>query len=187
MCPSHRKLHLSLQCLSHAFPREERQNFWLQDIWEAENDFLDARCFEFGQASTDGIRSADERAQERGAVPPRGGEFCLRLLIGFSDSTRTDGSTTDTIVITSDGYAVLFENGQFALNSRQIANDIAGISVLSDQLERDLLAPTGDEQGNVRLLDTLGLVDRTSDVVIGALESRFLLRPHGENNLHGLA
>src|SRR5579863_4568174 len=65
--------------------------------------------------------------------------------------------------------------------------NIAGIAVLRHQLERHLFAAAADEQGDVRLLDTLRLVDGSIDMIIFALEDRFVLRPHCQDDLYSFA
>jgi len=86
-----------------------------------------------------------------------------------------------------DGFTVGFEYGELVLDRLLIAKHVTGIGVLRHQFEGHLLAATADQDGDMRLLNALGLVDRTTHLVVAALEDGFFLRPHGQDHLHGLA
>src|SRR5579884_1230429 len=65
--------------------------------------------------------------------------------------------------------------------------DIAGIAILSDQLECDLFAAATDEEWNVGLLHALWLVDRAVNLEILSLENGAVVVPHLEDDLYGIA
>ncbi len=93
----------------------------------------------------------------------------------------------DAFVIASDGFAVLLEDGKFVLNSRYIAPDMAGIAILRDQFERDLLSAPGDQQRNMGCLHAFGLIDRATYPVIFAFKDGLFLAPHAEHDLDNFA
>src|SRR5207249_627259 len=64
--------------------------------------------------------------------------------------------------------------------------DIAGIAVLGDDLEGYLFAATTDEQGNVRFLRSLWLVNSASYRIILALKYGLVLCPHCQDDLYCL-
>ena len=57
---------------------------------------------------------------------------------------------------------MVLEHSQFALDGRNIACHSGGVAVLSDQLERHSFAAAADQHRDMRLLDSLGLVDRAA-------------------------
>jgi len=57
---------------------------------------------------------------------------------------------------------------------------------LRHQLERHLLATTANQQGDMRLLDPFGLVDRATYLVVLAFKDRFFLCPHSQDYLNGI-
>src|SRR5947209_10259771 len=67
------------------------------------------------------------------------------------------------------------------------ATNIACISILGYQFERDLLTSTTDQQGNMWLLHALGLIDCSIYVIVLALEYGLVLRPHCQDDLNGFA
>src|SRR5260370_29376514 len=93
----------------------------------------------------------------------------------------------NTLVITSNGLAMLFEHGKLLLHGGRIITHVAGIGILRHQLERHLLTITPDQQRNMWLLDALGLVNGTTHLVIGALEVCLLLSPQRPDDLNRLA
>src|SRR5581483_6362060 len=92
----------------------------------------------------------------------------------------------DAIVIAPDRLTVAFDHVELVLDGLKVAANIAGIPILSDQLERDFLAAAANQQRNMRLLHPFGLIDRASYLVILALEGRLFLRPHRPNDLQRL-
>src|SRR5258708_34675891 len=120
---------------------------------------------------TDGIGATDHGVN---AVPKMAQKILRhlgqRLLVGFPDRTKAGYRAVNALVITPDGFAMLLENGELVLNSRQIASDITGISVFCDQFERHFLAAAAYEQGDMRLLHAFGLVDGTAHLVVFAFK-----------------
>src|SRR5713226_7180335 len=90
-------------------------------------------------------------------------------------------------VITSHGLAMLSEHGKLLFHSGRIIAHVAGIAVLCHQRERHFLAVTPDQQRDMWFLDTLGLINGTTHLIIVALEVRLLLGPHRQNDLNRLA
>ena len=84
----------------------------------------------------------------------------------------------DLVVVSSNSVAVAFEHLQFVPQGLYVATHVAGVSPLRHELERDLLSATPNPEARVRLLHTLGLVDRLVYRVVFALELRVVLRPH---------
>ena len=79
-----------------------------------------------------------------------------------------------------------FEYGELVFDRFQVAKYITGISELRNQFEGHLFATTTDQDGDMRLLDSLGLVDRAVYLVVFSLENCFFLSPHGQDHLHSL-
>ncbi len=73
------------------------------------------------------------------------------------------------------------------LDGRKIAQHITGIRILGHQFERDLLAVSGDQQGNMRLLYSFRLIDRAPNLVIVPFKGGLFLFPHRQNDLDGFA
>src|SRR5712692_2196310 len=93
----------------------------------------------------------------------------------------------NTLVITSNSLAMLFEHRKLLLHAGRIITHVAGIGVLRHQLERHLLTVTPDQQRDMWLLDALGLINGTTHLVILALKGGLFLCPHGANHLDRLA
>src|SRR5579885_2620076 len=92
----------------------------------------------------------------------------------------------DAIVIAPDRLAMAFDHIELVLDGLKVAANIAGIAVLRDQLERDFLTTAANQQRNMRLLHSFGLIYCASYLIILALEGRFFLRPHRPNDLQRL-
>ena len=93
----------------------------------------------------------------------------------------------NALVVSSNSLAMLFEYRELALECRKIAQHITGIGILGHQFERDLLAVSGDQQGNMGLLHPFGLVDRAANLVIVSLKGGLLLVSQSQNDLDGFA
>src|ERR1700740_1160395 len=93
----------------------------------------------------------------------------------------------NALIIASTPGTMLFYHGKFVLDGFHIAAHITGIAILRDQLEGDLLTPAANQQRDVWLLYSFGLIDRAAHLVIGALKDRFLLGPHRQDHLESLA
>src|SRR5450432_1811816 len=93
----------------------------------------------------------------------------------------------NTLVIAPNIFTMLSDHVKFVLNSVDLARHVAAIAILRNKLERDFLTTTANEQGNMRLLHTLWLVDCTLHLIIFALKDGFLLRPHRQDHLNRLA
>lgn len=63
---------------------------------------------------------------------------------------------------------------------------MAGISVLRHQFECNFFPLASNQQRDMRLLHSFGLIDRAMNLVILSFESGLVLCPHGENNLDRL-
>src|SRR5207302_3222268 len=93
----------------------------------------------------------------------------------------------NALLITSHTLAMLFEHSKFLLHGGRIIAHVTGISVLRDQLERHFLAIAPDQQWDMWLVDTLGLIDSTTYLIILAFKGGLFLRPHGANDLDRFA
>lgn len=124
--------------------RKEAQRIQLQDIGEAEDHFLDTDGFQLGEVAADGCRATNQRTSSERATSEGRGELSLRLLVGFADTAEGSYCAVDALVVAPDGFTVLFEHGELALDRLKVAEYIAGVSVLSYQFEGYLLATTAD-------------------------------------------
>src|SRR5579883_1886128 len=170
--------------------REESQRIQLRGIHEPDNQLLYASLFEFCQACTNRSGSPDElrRAHPIDMLALLRRQFGNGCLIGFGNRTIIDNrSAANRVVVSPDVITVLLEDGQFLLEMLYIAAKITAIPVLGDELERDFFSATTNKNRDMRFLYSLWLVDCTFDLEIVALKDRFFLRPHGANDLEGVA
>src|ERR1700680_3955583 len=93
----------------------------------------------------------------------------------------------NALIIAPNRLTVLFDHIKLVLNSLKITADIAGVSVLSDQLKRHFFAATANQYGNVWLLYAFWLIDCAMHLIIFAFKDGFFLRPHREKNLQRFA
>src|SRR6266567_6273813 len=93
----------------------------------------------------------------------------------------------NALVITFHALTMLFDHSKLLFHGDRITTYVAGIGILSHQLERDFFAIAPDQQWDMRFLDAFGLVNRATHLVIVALKVCLLLSPHRQYDLHGLA
>src|SRR6266545_6086157 len=110
----------------------------------------------------------------------------LDLALVAEDRVELDGFQ-HRVVVTADRLAVLAQHIELVANGLDVRVEVARISVLRDELERDLLPRSADPDRRMRLLYGLGLVDCPADLVVAALERRLVLRPHRFDDLQRLA
>src|SRR3989442_7158957 len=90
----------------------------------------------------------------------------------------------NALVIPPYSLAMLFEHSQLLFHAGGVITHVAGIGVLRHQLERHFFAITPDQQRDMWRLYTLGLVNGTTHLIIGAPEVRLLLFPHRQQDLN---
>src|SRR6516165_1356080 len=77
-----------------------------------------------------------------------------------------------------------FNDIEFMPNGLDVTTaNITGIGELSNKLECDFFATTTNEQRDVWLLYSFGLVNRTTNLIIFPFKHGFILCPHGKNDL----
>jgi hypothetical protein len=91
----------------------------------------------------------------------------------------------NALVVAMKSFAMLFEDRKLILQRGGIAVNVTGIAILRHQLERHLLSIASDQQGNMGLLDSFGLVDRAPYHVRFSLKRGFFLCPHRKEDLKG--
>jgi hypothetical protein len=82
---------------------------------------------------------------------------------------------------------VALEHIELVADRLDVAHDIAGVALLGYQPERHSLASAPDPERRMRLLDTLGLVDRCVDRIVLALKTRVVFGPHAVDDLARLS
>src|SRR5581483_11305025 len=93
----------------------------------------------------------------------------------------------NAFVITSNSLAMLFEHGKLLLHAGRVVAYVTGIPVLRYQFQRDFLAAAANQQGDVRLLHTFGLINGTAHLIILAFKGGLFLHPHSANDLDRFA
>lgn len=93
----------------------------------------------------------------------------------------------NALVVAAKSFAMLFGYRELVLQCGWIAVNITGIAILRHELERDLLSIASDQQGNMGLLDSLGLVDCAPYRVRRSFKRGFFLCPHREENVNRFA
>src|ERR1019366_10484515 len=84
-------------------------------------------------------------------------------------------------------FTVAPEHLKLVLYGGQIAPNITGITILGNQLERNLFAIAPDQHRDMGFLDPFGLIDCATHLIIFPFERCFLLSPQSSYHLERLA
>src|SRR6266849_3804635 len=152
---------------------------------------LRARLFDLKQALPDTVGRADQRLLAdtmRRNITRERTTLSKRRFVGLCNCAVEQHCAPDSVVIASNVFAMLFDDGELPLKSFEVeVTDIAGVTILRDQFECDLLAASTNKQGYVRLLHAFRPVDRAMYLVVFALKYGLVIRPHFQDNLHRVA
>src|SRR6266487_51790 len=175
----------------NTLPREQAYWFQVPRVRHIHYYLLRACLFDLQQALADSIWCSNKRLladATRGNITRERTALSKRRLVGLCNCTVEQYRAPDSVIITSNVFTVLFDDGELSLQSCEVeVTYIAGVSVLRDEFERDLFAASTDEQGNMWFLRTFRLVDSAMYLVISAFKYGFVIRPHFQNNLDRVA
>src|SRR5260370_24693028 len=140
----------------NTLPCEQAYRFQITRVRHIHYYFLRTRLFELKQSLTDTVGRADQRLLAdtmRRNITCERTTLSKRRLVGLCKCTVEQHGAPDSVVIASNVFAMLFDDSKLPLKSCEIeVTDIAGVTVLCDQFECDLLATSTNKQWNVRLL-----------------------------------
>src|SRR5260221_14748347 len=153
---------------------------------EIEDELVDADILQCCKTLTDCLRTAHKRGISE-LIPHRRGKQSKRRFIVLSNGADSAGGAVDRREVSSQRFTMRFEHSELMPDRLQVTKHIAGIAILRDQLECDLLSAAANQERDVRLLHPLGLIDGATSLVIRALEGGLFLRPHGKNDLECFA
>ena len=94
----------------------------------------------------------------------------FRLSVGLADEQASKPGLDDGARIATNRLAMPLEDIHLVPHQRDVAEDVAHVGVLGDQLERPLLAAPADHDRRTVGLDGSREVQRTLDAVVAALE-----------------
>src|SRR5262249_13077854 len=138
-------------------------------IREMDRQFLGTSSLIGSKALPDGLQGANETigpniSRENGTRPS--GDLSPGLLIGLTHDTERQGSTVNTLIVSSNGQAMFFEHRELVPEFRRITDQITRIAIESHQFERHLLTASADQQRYMWALYPFRLVDCAPNLVI---------------------
>src|SRR5258708_28671867 len=147
-------------------------------IRQSDYEFLDTSCLIGSQALTNGLHGTNETigpdiSRENATRPSW--DQSPGLLIGLSNDTVGQSCAMNALVVSSNGFAMLFEHRQLVLECRRIADQITRIAILCHQLERHLLTASADQQRDMWALHPFGLIHSAPNLVILSFKGGLLL------------